>query len=124
LGRYYGEGKVQLEGFTGPTTADFSSAVPFVFVGTHGDKLACHYGRTDFGAAEPGEVPLYSAGGGKYIAVWVAEFTPVPALCTGRFARLVDGSFTMIAITQPFVLGSTTPVGYKWVGNGWLDFGG
>src|SRR2546430_14569713 len=64
LGKYYGEGKVVLDRFTSATTAEFSSAVPFVFVAANGDRLACHYGRTDFGAAQPGKVQLYPAGGG------------------------------------------------------------
>lgn len=58
LGRYYGEGKVQLDQFTGPATAEFSSAVPFVFTAANGDKLAFTYGDTDNGAEQPGQVTL------------------------------------------------------------------
>ena len=59
LGKYHGAGEVQLLGFTGPTTADFDSGVPFVFVAANGDKLACTYGDTTNGAAGPGQVTLY-----------------------------------------------------------------
>src|ERR1051326_5714246 len=89
VGNYAGVGKVQLDAFTSGSTADFSSAVPFLFVTANGDKLAFHYGRTDFGAAAPGHVELFpSAEAGKVIAVWIAEFNPVIADCTGRFKNL------------------------------------
>ena len=39
LGQYYGEGTVRLDRFTGPTTAESSSAAPFVFGST--DPVAC-----------------------------------------------------------------------------------
>jgi hypothetical protein len=122
LGRYYGAGKVQLLGFTGPTTADFDSAVPFVFIAANGDILAFTYGDTTNGAAEPGQVTLYPLPGGPFFTVWVAEFNPVPALCTGRFAKVIGGSFTMVAVTDPFVLGARDPVGYSWFGDGTLTF--
>jgi hypothetical protein len=44
LGRYHGDGQFQLLAFTSPTTANFDSAVPFVFVAANGDQLACTYG--------------------------------------------------------------------------------
>jgi hypothetical protein len=122
LGRYYGEGKVQLDEFTGPTTADFSSAVPFVFTAANGDKLAFTYGDTENGAAQAGHVELVPVEGGEFVAVWLAEFNPVPSLSTGRFAKVVGGSFTMLAITEPFVLGATDPVAYSWSGKGTLTF--
>jgi hypothetical protein len=121
LGQYYAEGKFQLLEFTSPTSADFSSTVPCVFTAANGDKLAFHYGRTDFGAAAPGNVVLVPAAGGKFIAVFTAEFNPVLGASTGRFAKVVDGSFIMIAITEPFVLGPN-PVAYTWKGDGWLKF--
>jgi hypothetical protein len=55
-------------------------------------------------------------------ATFVAEFNPLPALCTGRFQRVTGGSFIMVAVTQPFVLGSTTPVAYTWSGDGWIAY--
>jgi len=93
-----------------------------VFTGADGDKLAFHYGRTDFGAGGPGVVTLYDAGGGEVVAVWVAEFTPVAAASTGRYKRVVGGSFVMTAVTEPFVLGSGDPVAYAWAGDGWIEF--
>jgi hypothetical protein len=122
LGRYYGEGQVVLDRFTGPATAEFSSAVPFVFVAPNGDKLAFTYGDTDNGAEQPGQVALFPRPGGRFVAVFVAEFNPVPELCTGRFASVIDGSFIMTAVTDPFVLGSSDPAGYSWSGEGWIEF--
>jgi len=122
LGHYSGAGEVQLLGFTGPTTADVDSAVPFVFVAGNGDELAFTYGDTTNGAAEPGQVTLFPIPGGLFVAVWVAEFNPVPELCTGRFAKVIGGSFIMVAVTEPFVLGAFDPVGYSWSGEGSLTF--
>jgi hypothetical protein len=124
LGQYYGEGKVQLDQFTSPSTAEFSSAEPFVFTAANGDKLAFTYGKTDNVAAEPGQVELFYVGDGLFVTVWVAEFNPVPELCTGRFSKVIAGSFIMVAVTEPFVLGATDPVAYTWEGEGWLEFGG
>ena len=122
LGRYYGEGQVVLDRFTGPTTAEFSSAVPFVFVAANGDRLAFTYGDPDNGAEGPGEVTLFPQPDGTVVAVFVAEFNPVPELSTGRFASVIDGSFVMVAVTEPFVLGSSDPAGYTWSGEGWIEF--
>jgi hypothetical protein len=122
LGRYYGEGRVQLDQFTSPTTAEFSSAEPFVFTAANGDKLAFTYGKTDNGAAQPGQVELFYVGDGLFVTVWVAEFNPVPELCTGRFSKVIAGSFIMVAVTEPFVLGATDPVAYSWEGEGWIEF--
>jgi hypothetical protein len=127
LGKYYGAGNEQLLKFTSPTTADFSSYGPFVFVAANGDKLACTYGDTTNGAKQAGKVTLTVVGATAnktpiVTATFVAEFNPVPALCTGRFSKLIGGSFIMVAVTQPFVLGSTTPVRYTWAGDGSLTF--
>ena len=78
LGNYCGDGAVFANAFTGPTTASFFSAVPFIFTSANGDDLAFHYGRVDFGAEEIGEVELFPAEGGKVVAVFTAEFNPVP----------------------------------------------
>src|SRR5262249_4470912 len=43
MGRYYGVGQVQLLGFTEAATADFDSAVPFVFTAANGDNLDFTY---------------------------------------------------------------------------------
>jgi hypothetical protein len=123
LGQYFGEGEVQLDRFTGPLSAEFSSAVPFVFTAANGDKLAFTYGDTSNGAKEPGQVQLIDQGDGTFTSVWVAEFNPVPALCTGRFKNIIGGSFIMVAQTEPFVLGDTEdPVAYTWEGKGWIEF--
>lgn len=122
LGRYHGEGQVQLLGFTGPTTADFDSAVPFVFIAANGDQLVFTYGDVNNHAARPGEVTLSPSHCGLFVATWVAEFNPVPALCTGRFAKVTGGSFTMVAVTAPFVLGGFDPVPYHWSGHGTLTY--
>jgi hypothetical protein len=121
LGNYYCEGYVQLLGFTSANTADFNSAQPCVFTAANGDKLVFTYGDTANGAAQAGYVTLLPAGDGQFIAVWVAEFNPVPALCTGRFANVVAGSFIMTAVTEPFSFGDTDVV-YNWSGDGWIKF--
>lgn len=122
LGRYHGLGTFQLDRFTSPTTAEFSSSVPFVFVAANGDELAFTYGDTTNGAQQPGQVELFYVGDGRFVAVFVAEFNPVPGSSTGRFAKVVGGSFIMTAVTEPFVLGATDPVAYTWSGDGWLKF--
>ena len=122
LGHYHGNGFYQLLGFTGPTSGIFDSAVPFIFVAANGDELAFTYGDMTNGAAEAGQVSLYPAGKGLVFAVWVAEFNPVPALCTGRFANVITGSFIMIAVSDPFVLGGSDPVDYSWSGQGTITY--
>jgi hypothetical protein len=122
LGNYYGEGYVQVLELLSPNTASFDSAVPFVFTAANGDKLAFQYGHVDARAAGPGLVTLYPANGAKVVAVFVAEFNPVPADCTGRFKKVIGGSFIMTAVTEPFVLGAQDPVAYTWEGDGSIEF--
>jgi hypothetical protein len=122
LGRYQGAGEVQLLGLTSETTANFDSAVPFVFVAANGDQLAFTYGDVSNHAAEPGQVTLYPVDATHVFGVWVAEFNPVPSLCTGRFAKVISGSFIMVATTDPFVPGATDPVGYSWSGEGTITY--
>ncbi|QEH35187.1 hypothetical protein OJF2_37340 [Aquisphaera giovannonii] len=122
LGRYYGEGAFQVLEFHADGTADFDSARPFVFVAANGDRLAFTYGDTSNGAARPGEVTLHPTREGLFVAVFVAEFNPIPALCTGRFAKVTGGSFIMTAVTQPFEFGAMDPVGYIWSGEGSLVY--
>jgi hypothetical protein len=97
LGRYHAEGLVRLDGFTSPTTAEFSSAVPVVFTAANGDELHFDYAGT---------VELVPLGGGLFATVWVAEFTPAVG-STGRFANVIGGSFIMTVVTDPFALGDT-----------------
>ena len=57
----------------------------------------------------------------------VDEFNPVPAKCTGKFKDVIDGSFIMLAVTEPFPLvidadGFTPPFEYAWIGEGSLTF--
>jgi hypothetical protein len=126
LGIYYGQGSVQTNTANflpnGDITGTFGSGSPFVFTGRDGDKLACYYGRTDFGASKPGTftlVPVPELGQGVYIAFFVAQFVPYLPECTGKFAG-VRGGWVMYAMTDPFVLGSDEPLGYGWVGEGSL----
>jgi hypothetical protein len=112
LGRYQAEGLVRLDGFTGPTTGAFSSAEPVAFVAANGDVLRFDY---------QGEVELIVVGDGLFITVWFAEFTPASG-STGRFERVVDGSFFMTAITSPFTLEAPVMVDYSWSGSGWIEF--
>jgi len=126
LGRHYGEGTVQTDTATfhldGRITGEFGGGEPFVFTGANGDILSCEYGRTEFGASTPGTFELVPVGPpGIYVAVFIAEFVPVPAECTGKFAG-VTGSWVMYAVTEPFVLGSADPIDYSWEGQGSLKF--
>jgi hypothetical protein len=112
LGHYSAEGMFQLDSFTSATSGTFSSAQPVVFTADDGDRLAFNYAGT---------FQVHDAGGGKVYAVFVATFTPVPQDSTGRFKEVTGGSFVMTATTDPFVLGSTTPLPYTWVGSGALE---
>jgi hypothetical protein len=108
---------------------DFSSFTgtfhgSFVFVAANGDRLACDYGDGD----PPGTFEVTPAGNaGEVIVQFVAEFTYDPERSTGRFANVTGGSFTMIAITEPFPLqldadGFTPPFEYTWAGEGTIQF--
>jgi hypothetical protein len=125
LGNYTGEGWFQILDFTGPLTADFSSAPNVVFVAANGDHLAMTYGDTDNGAKQPGEVMLFPNSDGSFTGYFIAEFNPDLPNCTGRFAKLTGGSFIMYAVSDPFfIVGtSTTPFFYTWHGSGTLTFG-
>jgi hypothetical protein len=128
LGFYFGEGEVETDTATfnsdGTITGQFGSPVPFVFTAENGDNLACFYGRTEFGARQPGTftlVPVPKLGAGWYVAYFVAEFVPYDPLCTGRFQG-VSGSWIMYAQTAPFQLGASDPIFYTWEGDGTLTF--
>jgi hypothetical protein len=110
LGNYFGEGFFQIDSFT---TGAFSSAVPFVFTAANKDDLAFDYA---------GFVELFYVGNGEFVAVFVATFTPAFDQCTGRFTKVTGGSFVMTAVTDPFVLGASDPVGYTWSGEGSIVF--
>ena len=113
LGEYYCESVVRLDDFTSPTTGDFSNAAPCVFTAANGDKLVFNYaGTVDL-------IPTEDEG--VFITKWTATFTPDLALCTGRFANVVDGSVVVVAISDPFEFGEPN-VPYAWSGEGWLEF--
>ena len=126
LGQYTCVGMFQLLPLAPPPggTATFSSAPYCVFTAANGDILTCTYGN---GADGPGVVTQTSAGAG-FTAVFVAEFNPVPALCTGRFAKVTGGSWIMVAKSSPFTVFNgpkgpqTTPFAYTWEGEGHLEF--
>jgi len=130
LGKYTGDGTVatdsaEFDPETGTIKGEFGSGSPYTFVGANGDKLVCVYGRTAFGAAEPGTFELTIVGateGGDLIvtAAFIAEFVVQPE-STGKFAG-VTGSWIMFAFTEPFVLGSSDPIEYSWEGEGELTF--
>jgi len=129
LGLYDGEGQVETDTVNPPLpdgtiTGEFGSPVPFVFTAANGDKLACYYGRTEFGASEPGTfelVPVPKLGAGWYVAHFIAEFVPYGPECTGRF-KGVTGGWIMYATTAPFFLTASDPVFYTWEGQGSLTF--
>jgi hypothetical protein len=132
LGRHNGYGTVavdpnpEFDFVNGRITATFGSGSPFFFFGANGDTLACNYGRTEFGASEPGTVELTilaSPAPGVFLvkALFIAQFVPDPLLCTGKFAG-VTGNWEMIARTEPFILGAPDSVAYSWDGSGFLTF--
>ena len=130
LGRHTGAGTVQTDTASfepdGRITGEFGSATPFVFTGANGDQLACYYGRTEFGASDPGTfeltiVDVLEDGSLIVEAAWIAEFVPFSEECTGKFAG-VTGSWIMFAYSDPFVLGSDDPISYEWEGDGSLTF--
>jgi hypothetical protein len=115
-GNYSGDGLFTLLNFTGTNTAAFQGT--FDFVGSNGDQLVCNYGTGPLGAAT-----LYPVGDHKVIAQFLAVFTPVPSQCTGSFASIIGGSFTMVANSEPFdptpnAQGYTQPFTYRWHGEG------
>jgi len=133
LGVYYGDGSVQTDTAVPKSNGDISgefgsgiesgTPVPYVFIGADGDRLACEYGQT-VSASTQGTfelVPLPTFGPGMYMAYFVAEFVPLPAQSTGKFAG-VTGGWVMYAVTEPFLLGSTNPIPYAWYGTGSLTF--
>lgn len=106
LGRHCGEGSVQTDTavfhLDGRITGQFGSGERFVFTAANGDILSCEYGRTEFGASTPGTFELIPVGPpGVYTANFIAEFVPLSAACTGKFAG-VSGSWVMYAATEPF----------------------
>ena len=127
LGKYSGDqGKFYSLSFD-PDTFSGTFQGSFVFVAANGDELFCTYGDVDNGADGPGEYQVIDVGGGDVIVVFLREFNPLPSKCTGRFENLIDGSFTMLAVTEPFPLvldefGYSPPFNYSWEGKGWLEF--
>jgi hypothetical protein len=126
LGKYSGNGVANALSFD-PETLSGTFEGYFIFVAANGDKLAMTYGNPDNGAEQVGTFQLVDAGGGKVKAVFLAEFNPIPELCTGRFAKVVDGSLIMLAVSDPFALvvdeeGYSPPFDYTWEGKGWLEF--
>jgi hypothetical protein len=129
LGRYTGAGTIKTDSavfdpVTGHITGEFGSASPFVFKKANGDQLACNYGRTDLGASKPGTfdltiVDILPDGSLVVEALFIAEFVPQADLCTGMF-KGITGSWIMIAVTEPFILGSSNPTKYSWQGKGSL----
>jgi hypothetical protein len=64
---------------------------------------------------------LRLVGNGKVVVQFLAVFTPNPSECTGRFADVIGGGFTMVAVTQAFdptpnAQGFTMPFQYSWEG--------
>jgi hypothetical protein len=122
LGKYTGEGFFHMLSLDLATlTGTFKGS--FVFTAANGDRLAFNYGAGD----NPGHFALTPVGNGKFVAEFVAQFTPDPQLSTGRFADVIGGSFTMVATSEPFSLSSgvpgfTAPFAYTWVGEGSLEF--
>ncbi|MBI1383200.1 MAG: hypothetical protein GC161_19205 [Planctomycetaceae bacterium] len=126
LGKYTGTGIVRSLSFD-PTALEGTFTGGFTFVAANGDKLACTHGDTTNGARQAGEYKLFPVSETEVVAVFLAEFNPVPKKCTGKFADVVDGSFLMLAVSKPFALqlndqGFSPPFDFSWQGLGWLEF--
>jgi hypothetical protein len=126
LGKYAGDGVFKSLSFD-PLTGAGTFRGTFTFAAKNGDKLVCTYGDTTNGAEQAGTYQVFPAAGGKVFVKFVAEFNPVKGQCTGRLRNVVDGSFVMIAVSEPFELsldaeGFTPPFRYTWEGSGWLEF--
>ncbi len=126
LGKHQGAGSIQTNTaifqLDGSITGEFGSGEPFVFTGANGDILSCNYGKS----ASPTRLGMFTlipvdASAGVYMAVFVAEFVPISAACTGKF-KGVEGSWVMYAVSGPFALGSSEPIQYSWQGSGELTF--
>jgi hypothetical protein len=125
LGQYTGDGFFQILDYTGPLTAEFSSAPNCIFVASNGDQLAMTYGDVNNGAKQPGQMTVVPNNDGSFTAYFIAEFNPDLANCTGRFTKLTSGSLIMYAVSAPFFIqgATTTPFSYTWQGSGTLTYG-
>ena len=124
FGAYHGEGTLQTDSATflpnGEITGEFGSAARSSSpppMETSSPPITAER----ISAENPGSFTLYPQSNGMYIAVFLAEFVPYAPLCTGEF-RGISGSWTMLAITEPFELGSSAPLAYEWQGEGSLTF--
>ena len=124
-GKYSGDGVFDSLRSTRPPAAAFHGT--FTFVAKDGDRLACTCtGRRRQRGRRGGAYQAYPTPDGRVTSVFVAKFNRCPSECTGRFKNVVDGSFLMIAVSEPFDLvldanGFTPPVHYDWDGTGWLE---
>jgi hypothetical protein len=126
VGKYSGDGVFNSLSFD-PATGGGTFHGTFTFVAKNGDKLACTYGDTNNGADQAGTYQAFPTADGKVYVVFLAEFNPIPSECTGRFKNVVDGSFLMLAVSEPVELtidanGFTPPFHYDWDGTGWLKY--
>ena len=125
LGKHHGMGSIQT--YTADFQSDasiigtFGSGDPFIFTGANGDILSCNYGKSVSENTLGNFMLIPVNATGVYRAVFVAEFVPISAACTGKF-KGVEGSWVMYAVTGPFALGSSAPIPYSWEGSGELTF--
>jgi hypothetical protein len=111
LGRYHADGAFQFDTVDFATlTGTFSSGeTPTVFTGANGDQLVCDFAGT---------FSVIPQEDGTFVGVFVATFTPVFAQNTGKFKRIIGGSFEMIATTEAFESFEDTDIPYTWEGDG------
>ncbi|QDV84948.1 hypothetical protein [Planctomycetes bacterium TBK1r] len=123
LGEYSGSASFEIVEYVPlAPTGTFKSDAPFEFTASNGDKIVF-----DYGAEAPGVFSITPQADGNIVVEFVAEFTLVPGESTGRFAKYTDGSFTMIAVTEPFSgvplpTGFTVPFDYSWTGEGSISY--
>lgn len=125
LGKYSGDAGIAIVTSFADGEGTFKGS--FDFVAANGDILACTLGDTGNGAESDGIFFPVPVGEGLVSIVFCAEFNPIPSESTGRFKNVIDGSFTVLAMTEPIELvidgnGFTPPFELTWEGEGWLEF--
>lgn len=130
VGKYFSEGNsVEVTEFDEPTlSGEFKG--DFNFQNRFLGGLRTTFGDVDNGAAQPGTFTAIDQGDGTIRIFFFAEFNPIDGESTGLFKNVTGGRLLMPAISDPFSPsdiddeGETPPIGFTWVGFGYLEFGG
>lgn len=119
------DGKFEITSFDFDTlTGEFFGSV--VFIAANGDEL-----KFDYHASATPEIDgtgkfvgeFVDGPGSDIVATFVQEFTPDPEGSTGRFKKVIGGSFIMTATSEPVPAPYFgVPFAYTWEGEGTLEF--